>query len=224
APPASATDPGEEGWLSLHGMSGLVLTPTAEVTQDATVRLGYSFMDQKWVPHGRGEFDNEIYFLDFGFLPRVEATVRATVLPGSRLTRFDEAPIVDRMGSVRLQLLRPSRVPALAVGIDDVRGTRFYHSLYVVGTQRVAFDVARLDLRLSAGYGSRALEANNYLLDGVFGGLEARVFRTVSFVGDYDTEKWNAGVRLLLFRRISAHLAWLDLEIPAGGVGFLHRF
>jgi hypothetical protein len=50
------------------------------------------------------------------------------------------------------------------------------------------------------------------------------VFRTVSFVVDHDTEKWNAGVRLLLFRRISAHLAWLDLEIPAGGVGFLHRF
>jgi hypothetical protein len=27
-----------------------------------------------------------------------------------------------------------------------------------------------------------------------------------------------------LFRRVSAQLAWLDLEIPAGGVGLLHRF
>jgi hypothetical protein len=223
APARAAATEGEEGWLSLHGTSGLVVTPTAEVAPDATLRLGYSFMDAKWVPHGRGEFDNEIWFLNFGFLPRVEVTVRATVLPGSRLTRFDDAPIVDRMGSARLQLLRPGRFPGIALGVDDVRGTRYYHSLYAVGTQRVVWDAAGLDLRASVGFGSRALEARNHLLDGVFGGLETRVFRTVSFVADHDTEKWNAGVRVRLLGRISAQVAWLDLEIPSAGMGLLHR-
>jgi len=222
---AGTADAGDgSGWLALHGMSGLVLTPTAEVAADATVRVGYSFMDREWVPHGRGQFDNELYFLNFGFLPRVEITVRATVLPGSRLSRFDDAPIVDRLGSARLQLLRPGRFPAVAVGVDDLRGTRFYHSLYVVGTHGVGLGSAALELRGSLGFGSRALDAANHLLDGVFGGLELRGLEAASVVVEHDTEKWNGAARVRLFGHVSAQLAWLDLEIPSWGAAWTHRF
>ena len=212
APASSTSAPPAQGWGNLHGMSGLLLTPTAEVADDASVRIGYTFMDKKWSYHFRGEASNELYYLSFGFLPRVELTVRASVLPGTRLSRFDDAPIVDRMGSVRLQLLRGGRWPGLAVGIDDIRGTRFYHSLYAVGTQGVELSSGTLDVRASLGFGSRELEARNYLLDGFFGGVELRLVRPLSIAIDFDTEKWNSGARLLLFRRVSVYLAWLDLE------------
>jgi hypothetical protein len=213
-----------DGWPSLNGTSGLVLTPTAEVLPDASMTFGYVFIDRNWAHYGRGEVDNELYFISFGFLPRVELSVRATVLPGTRLSDRGDAPIVDRMGGVRLLLLRENRWPSVAVGIDDVRGTRFFHSLYGVGTKGFELKNTPLDLRFSLGYGSRALEARRHVLDGVFGGVEARLHRTVSVTVDFDTEKWNSGVRLKLFRRLNVQVAWLNLATLSGGVSWTQHF
>jgi len=206
--------------FSLGGTTGLVNTPTADVLPDRALRFGFVLVDREWAYAGRGVTDNEIWFLSMGFLPRLEVSVRATVLPEIPLLEGREAPAVDRVASARFSLLDEGRWwPALAVGVDDVRGTRLFHSLYLVGTR--SHRVTRgLELGLSAGFGSTALTARRHVLDGPFGGLEVRLGDRVSVVLDADTEKVNSGFRLTLFDRVSLHLALLHLDTVSGGVGW----
>lgn len=214
--PAAAAGP------ALNGMTGLVNTPTAEVLADGSVRLSATQVDEKWAFHGRGRIDNRIFAVTLGFLPRTEVSIRATWLPELSLLELQSATVVDRLGAGRLLLLRESGLrPALAVGIDDVRGTRLFHSSYAVATRTLRG--RRPVLRASVGYGTRILEAGEYVLDGAFGGVEAG-WGPASALLDFDTEKWNSGARLTAFGRMNVYFALLDLETPSGGLAWIHRF
>src|SRR5262249_17640204 len=152
-----------------------------------------------------------------GFLPRLEVSIRATVLPGEHLIEEVKTPAADRMGSARIRAIDESRWPALAVGIDDVKGTRRVHSLYAVATKSVRPARGPLALEVSAGYASHAIRAARYTLDGGFGGAEVRAFGAVSGIVDYDTERWNAGGRIVLFRRLAAQAVFVDMDVLCGG-------
>lgn len=207
---------------ALNGMSGLVGVPSAAVLPDGHVRLGASWIDEEWAYQGRGEMDNEIYYVTFGFLPRVEVSVRATHLPELTLLSTGNAIVVDRLASGRLLLRRGGRGPAVAVGIDDVRGTRLFHSLYAVATERVRVGPGALEL--TVGYGSDALVADVHVLDGVFGGVAVRPVPWAAAQLDFDTEKWNSGVALTAFGRWTVQVVLLHLDTPSGGLAWTHRF
>jgi len=214
--PARAAGP------ALNGMTGLVNTPTAEVLPDASVRLSAAQIDEKWAFHGRGRMDNRVFAVTLGFLPRTEVSIRATWLPGLSLLEIRDATVVDRLAGGRFLVLREgARTPALAVGIDDVRGTRLFHSSYGVVTKTLS--PARPLLRVSVGYGTRLIHAGEYVLDGTFGGGEAG-WGPVSALLDFDSEKWNSGARLTAFGRVSVGFALLDLDTPSGTLAWDHRF
>jgi len=210
----------------LRGMTGLINTPTADVLPNGTVRFGFSLVDKQWAYHARGRTDNNHYFLSVGFLPRVEVSVLASYFPHDKLSIFLEGEgTVDRGGSGRILLLDEGHTrPAVAVGIDDARGTRRFHALYVVGSKWLRRPDLPVAAHFSAGYGSTALRAKNHILDGVFGGGEVVVRNTVSVALDYDTEKWNTSIRLIAFHRLAAHFAFLHLEAPAGGFTWTQSF
>jgi hypothetical protein len=210
---------------SLGGSSGLFNVPTANVLSDGTFDFGYNVIDREWAYEGRGAIDNRIWFLSMGFLPRVEVTVRATVLPGESL--LEEVPVdaVDRMASARLQVLREGRwSPAFAVGIEDLKGTRRFHSLYGVASRSVFREGIPVRAQISAGYGLRSIDAARYLLDGGFGGVELQFPHGISGIAEYDSEKWNAGLRLSLLSRVDFRLVFLNLDTISGGLSLRHRF
>jgi hypothetical protein len=217
-PPSPARATG----AALDGMTGLVNTPTAEVLPDASVRLGAAEVDEEWAFHGRGRMDNRIFTVALGFLPRTEVAIRATWLPELSLLELQSATVVDRLAAGRLLVLTEAALrPAVAVGIDDVRGTRLFHSSYVVATKTLLASGPLL--RASLGRGLRVLDAGEYVLDGTFGGVEIG-WGPVSALLDFDTEKWNSGARLTAFGHVGAHLALLDLDTPSGGLTWIHRF
>jgi hypothetical protein len=210
---------------TLLGTSGLVVTPTADVIPGETILFGLTFTDKAWSYFDRGDSDNYTYFLTAGFLPRVEVSIHATYAPNDRLIQTsDNEGTNDRGASGRLLLLvEGDRRPGLAVGIDDVRGTRRFHSLYAVTSKGYTFGNSVL-IRGSLGYGSDALDAKNYILNGVFGGGEIRYRETAGIALDYDTEKWNTSFRLVLFERLAAYAAFLDFKSPSGGISWFQRF
>jgi hypothetical protein len=220
--PLALPPPARSAGAALNGMTGLVNTPTAEVLPDASVRLGAAQVDEEWAFHGRGRMDNRIFAVSLGFLPRTEVSIRATWLPELSLLELESATVVDRLAAGRLLLLTESGLrPALAVGVDDVRGTRLFHSSYVVATKTVR-ERGPL-LRASLGGGLQLLDAGEYVLDGAFGGVETG-WGPVSLLLDFDTEKWNSGARLTAFGRLGAHVALLDLDTLSGGLTWIHRF
>lgn len=216
--------PGEAAHSSLSGMSGLINVPTANVVDDGWFHFGYNLIDREWVYDGRPRIDNRIWFLSIGFFPNLEVTARATVLPGESL--LEEVPVdaVDRMVSFRYRLIRESAWPALAVGIDDLKGTRRFHSLYSVATRTLRPLDGSVEFEISAGYGLRTLDAGHYLLDGGFGGIEVRPVRNLSGIVEYDSEKWSGAVRLTVLSRLDFQLALLNFTTASGGLSFKQHF
>jgi len=225
AAPARGTEP-QTGHASLGGTSGLINTPTADVLSDATFRVGYFRIDKRWAYQLRGVSDNDVYFVSFGFLPRVELTVRATVFKDVTLLPDTDFPQVDRMGSARVLLLPEGRGarPAVAAGLDDPRGTRRFHSLYLVGTKTVPLPVGQMTLRASGGYGFPAFSAARRVLDGGFGGVELGFRPYLTGTLEYDSEKWNTGMCLVFLGHLSVHAALLHLDTLSGGAAWTQPF
>ncbi|HYV51360.1 MAG TPA: YjbH domain-containing protein [Dongiaceae bacterium] len=211
---------------SLIGMTGLINTPTADVLPSGGLRLGAGFLDKDWAYHARGKSDNYHYYLTFGFVSRVEVSIRASYFPDDQLdTATSEKGTVDRGGNARVLVLTEDRIrPAVAFGMDDVRGTRRFHSLYGVGSKTFVIKPELIRVRLSAGYAPDWIEAKDHNLFGGFGGGEVTVGKWASWAIDYDTEKWNTCFRLFAFSRVTAYLALLNFEGSAGGVSWTHQF
>lgn len=209
---------------NLLGTTGMILTPTAAVLPPDAIRFGVGFLDRRWSYLDPGPSDNYNLHLDAGFVPRVEVSLRASYAPKDRLGDDESLPEgnVDRGAAIRFLALRGGpRYPALAVGIDDAQGTRLFHSLYMVATQSVRLPAGHLAANVSLGYGSDALDATSYVLDGLFGGGELVVSGAASLAVEYDTEKWNAGARMTVLRHVTLQFVFLDLDLPSGGISWI---
>lgn len=211
--------------INLTGMTGFVNTPWAGVLADRRLEAGYSHLPQKWAYDHRGTNDNEVYYVTLGFLPRVEVSARWTVIPG--LTSFEEEvpeselTDTDYMASGRLCLLPPTtNRPGLAVGIEDAKGTRRFHSTY--GVAGLPWRIQQVQGRLSMGYAFRALKAGRRTLLGTFGAVEVSPWRLLAAQLEYDTEKWNLGLAVPAPYGIRFRAAWLHMQSLSVGIGFGH--
>jgi len=215
--------PGPPQWVSLTGMTGFINTPWAGVMKDREFEIGYNKIPKEAAYSRRGINSNEVYYGTMGFLPHVEVGLRWTVIPGYHTFQdiVPESPYVDadRMFSARIELLPPKPMrPGLALGAEDLRGTRRYHSTY--GVAGMPFDIYRLQNRVTIGYAPRVFTASGRTLDGLFGAYEFTVRQTVAAALEYDTEKWNSMLGINLGFGLRARVALLDLEHLSFGVGW----
>jgi hypothetical protein len=206
-------------------MTGFVNTPWAGVLADRRLEAGYSHLPLEWAYDHRGTNDNEVYYVTLGFLPRTELSVRWTVIPGLRSFEDDvpesELTDTDYMASGRLCLVPPrTNRPGLAVGIEDAKGTRRFHSTYAVAG--LPWRIQQVQGRLSMGYALDAFEAGRRTLLGTFGAFEFSPWRYLAAQLEYDTEKWNLGLAVPAPHGIRFRAAWLHLQSLSVGVGFGH--
>lgn len=209
--------------VSLTGTTGFVTTPWCGAMSDRAVEVGYNRIPRGGAWDQRGVHRNDVYYAALGFLPRIEAGLRWTVLPGYRAfaDAFPESRLTDsdRMLSGRVELLppRPGR-PGLAVGVEDAVGTRRFHATYAV--TGIPFEYRGLRSRLALGYASRTLTAARHTLDGGFGAAEVMPLRSVAVSFEYDSERWNAALGVDLGFGLRARAALLDLERASVGAGW----
>jgi hypothetical protein len=174
---------------SLGGLPGLVNVPVAASVPSGMVDL--SFNDAR-TPSLFGAIGAQHSLLvAFGLLPRVTIGLRGTVAGNVRRT----GEYRDLGEQLHVQLLEEgTRTPSLAVGIQDAVGVNaFYHARYVVASHRL-FGVARA----TVGYGSGPVR-----LHGVFGGIEAGIGSWATAMGEYDGERYAAGLRMTPFPTIA---------------------
>lgn len=218
---------GPVAWVNASGMTGFIFTPWAGVLPEGTVSLDYTHVPSKWSYSGRGEFVNQAWSMAVGLLPRTEVSLRFTRLPGAK--GFDPSDPdnlistdTDHMASGRLVLLTPTRTrPGLAIGAEDIEGTRRFHSAYLVAG--MPFEISCVQSRFSFGYASRVFKAARHVLDGGFGAIEISPWRAVATRVEYDSEKWNVGIGVELPFGFGLRAAALNLETLSAGVGWTHE-
>ncbi|HST58121.1 MAG TPA: YjbH domain-containing protein [Longimicrobium sp.] len=203
---------------SLSGTSGLISVPTADLAQDGTLTLGVSRMDR--LHNGLPRFPDApaiVQFATVGFLPFVEVGLRVTRPKG-----IPRQALGDRMVSVRVRALREGRLhPAVAVGVQDILGTRKYHALYVVASKRVPTGALPGPVRAHLGYGHHLPgRVGGQQFAGVFGGISAAPVSWVTALVEYDGERMNAGMRLHVLRHLSVLAALQNLKGASLGVSY----
>ncbi len=209
--------------VNLSGLSGYWNSPSAQVLGDADAEVGYNTIPKRWTYDHRNEYRNDVYFATVGFIPRVEVSARVTAIPGfykfqgiDSLTRYSDA---DRMLSGKLQVVRGRRwIPDLTLGVEDPFGTRRFHTSYVVAGRSFRFGTTHV--RADAGY-AFILPRNvaGHTLKGGFLGVDARFIDALGLVAEYDSEKWNLGVKLRAPLGLTGRLVWLNAQSLSGGVG-----
>ena len=190
---------------SLYGTSGWAFAPTALLDADGTARLHYGRIDENVAfptvlcnpdesgAGGRGlpRCDQMVLAASLVALPRAEVYVRL-------VRRFDVVDFrgADRSIGAMFVAHREKRVlPAVAVGVRDVGGTRNFHALYAVASKRVALSqtgIGRLEAEGSLGHAFDFLDANRLELDDtVFGSAGLRISGRLGVGAEYDTRRIN---------------------------------
>ena len=211
--------------VSLTGMTGMINTPWCGVMPDGDVEIGYNRIPKEAAYDHRDENRNDVYYAAIGFLPHAELGLRWTVIPGLKafgsIVPDSKLTDADRMVSGRIELLPPrSGRPGLAIGIEDARGTRRFHSEYAVAG--IGSETWPLRPRLTLGYAFTALTASRYTLEGAFGAIAVRPWRATEVALEHDSEKVNALVGCEAGLGFRARVALLELRHVAVGLGWSH--
>jgi hypothetical protein len=211
--------------MNNSGVSGFINTPWANTLSDKTVSLDYTHIPKEAAKENRGIYDNDVYALSIGLLPRIEANVRFTRIPGLRGFVADPDNVIttdtDHMVSGRLALLTPKGWrPGVAIGAEDLNGTRRFHCSYLV--TGLAKEIKDVQTRFSLGYATHVFRAPSYVLDGGFGAVEA-TWRGVAAQTEFDSEEWNVGIGVALPYGLRIRTTVLNLETLSAGVGWTHK-
>ena len=109
-----------------------------------------------------GTPDQKITLTSFPF-DWLEASVFYTNIQGRPYQGFEYQDYKDKGFNFRIRVKEEGVLPAVAIGINDVAGTGFYSSEYIVGT----YGVGNLDFHFGLGWG--ALNGSNKRFKNPFG-------------------------------------------------------
>lgn len=209
---------------NLEGLSGLIFIPTAELQNDGTVSIGVNYLDKELVSFS-GHKDNAFTpFVTLTYLPFVELSFRITRLIKSEITTQG---IGDRTISARFRITEEEKYfPSVLIGFHDLlavfggEGAIHNNALYLTASKHINFDSPKNFLGLHIGYGTDAVKANTHNFSGIFGGINLKLFDMLELISEYDSERFNGGIRLSLFQHISLLGGFIGFKSFSGGAAF----
>lgn len=211
---------------STTGFSGYFSIPTAELSPDKSVNIGYNQLNRKYYGFYEGKHDLDVGFIDIGFLPIMEVGIRITRPRGFQT---ENKTTWDRMIASRILPVKETKYfPAVAVGFQGFfttgkdGGANYFNSTYIVASKNFTTGWFINKFGLSLGYGSDILKASSYQFIGVFGGFKfsPKNMDNLELMVEYDTDKWNVGARIICFKHIILLAGFEGLDSFSGGVSY----
>lgn len=207
--------------MSMVGTTGLVCIPTAQVMPNGEIALGMAYTDPKYSYHGPESFQI-VYCASVGYLPFLELGFRITQFPGF-LEPKAYGSAKDRMFSAKLRIINESRyLPSLVLGVHDLYGHAVnFNAQYAVISKSIKVPlVGKAGFHI--GYSPNPIkhhEINNYSMEGAFAGIEKALCKYVILMLEYDTQKYNLGLRIEPFDdKIHIDVSMLGLSRISGGM------
>jgi hypothetical protein len=174
-----------------HGVVGLINTPTARFYNESThgVTLYNGTPDQKVTLSSN----------PFNWL---EASFFYTNIQGFPYPGFEYQDYKDKGFNVKFRIKEQGLLPAVAIGINDIAGTGYYSSEYLVGS----YGINNYDIHFGLGWGTLNDESSSskknplIILDNSF---EFRPKQTKGAGGQFDLNRYFSGKTAAPFYGIS---------------------
>lgn len=203
---------------SLSGLTGLFNIPTAEIVQDGSIAMGANYLERNHLKYANGKKDVIAPFVTVGFLPFLELSIRIT----RQLNFQGEHHVMDRMFSGKINFLTEKEtLPAITVGFHNPYstepGAKHFTSTYLVLSKNIKTGSIINKLHFTIGYGSKIIKAYDYQYIGLFTGASISLFDSIELMGEYDAERFNAGLRITLLNHIKLLGGFVDLKHFSGG-------
>jgi len=176
--------------ISSLSYPGLINTPSAYVSNWGDVYFGGThFHKNAAYTFEAGESNERSFWLHLGFLPFGEVSLRFTKPYAIR----PEYGIGDRSISFRLQLLKETKNrPAILMGTQDPFAIQsFFNTNYLVLSKK--YQIKQIEINTNLGYGFKIEEARAHVLQGIFGGMQAK-WRQLRIMAEYDADRINFGI------------------------------
>lgn len=204
--------------MSLSGTTGLVETPTARIISDGRVAFGLGYTDKYYALFSPGDAQL-VYYVTVGYLPFLEVGLRITTFPEDIRSGI-LGWYKDRMANVKWLILDEGPyMPSILLGGQDIYGDNMrYNALYAVMSKSVRLPrLGTTDVHL--GYASDLMKAQRHTMIGVFGGVEIEFHKYLTVMVEYDTRKYSAGLRIMLWGdRVNIDAVALGLKRLSGGM------
>jgi hypothetical protein len=174
--------------LSFQGFTGLINTPNAEVIDDGTAILHFNNQFDNHLRdynYSRGVNSERNYIFGVGFFPSLEIVGRVVESKGI---------LMDLSANIKYKIPYTHKyLPNIAIGVQDIGGAfNFYDNKYIVLDKEIGI------FKTSLGYGTAGVVQRAKRMDGLFGGIEAKITSWMSIVAEHDVEENHAGIKVSL--------------------------
>ncbi|MFA5850235.1 MAG: YjbH domain-containing protein [Bacteroidales bacterium] len=212
---------------STVGITGLLNSPSAEMSQDGTVKVGGNILNKEITPD-YWNYHTINYFLNITFLPFFEASLTNTALDLWNEGRFSN---VDRSINFKLRPLMEGKYwPAVVIGSNDfittsselvtpVSGNRFFGKVYLALSKHIDIKGHIIGLHTAYNYvTSSSLEIDFPVSGGI--SYSPAFYKKMNIIAEYDTKNFNVGANLIFLRYIYLQVLMQNLKYMSIGVHF----
>ncbi|MBC3789120.1 YjbH domain-containing protein [Spirosoma utsteinense] len=212
------------GQVNVSGKAGLLYIPSAELTEDGTFSIGYTYNPPDYAFRFNKKNSESICFVNLVLLPRLEVNLNL-LMPNGPIG-FSGRGIGDRQVDLKYVVLTEGKIrPSVAVilsapfGIDNSLITNaLVATRHVVLSKSVTavitagmgspYSIYRASVKndrnedIFSGYSLRDKRKLPYhYLSGPFGGVKLTVVQTGGLMVEWDSQHLNVGAYARLFKR-----------------------
>lgn len=173
-----------------HGVVGLINMPTARLYNEGAV--GITVYD--------GNPDQKITMTSSPY-NWLEASFFYTNIQGKPYPGYEFQDYKDKGFNFKARIKEEGKFPALAVGINDIAGTGFYSSEYIVGS----YGIENIDIHFGLGWGTLNGSDNNIKnpFSIIHNSFEDRPTKTESSGGQFQPSRYFSGSKASPFYGLS---------------------
>jgi len=191
---------------STLGVTGLLNSPSAEMSPDGTVKIGGNFLPKGFLPD-TWDYNTFNYFLNITPVPFAEIAITNTALDNFNIGRITNQ---DRAICIRLRPLKEGKYwPAVVVGSNDVLttytgveaggGNKYFGTTYLALSKH--FDFYGNTVGVHAAYN---IPVSDYAQQKfpVSGGVSftPKFYKDLNIIAEYDTKNFNIGANIIVFK------------------------
>ncbi|MDP8241179.1 MAG: YjbH domain-containing protein [Candidatus Hatepunaea meridiana] len=212
---------------SLCGYSGLILAPGGEITGDGVLTAGMGYVPPEYAILRGPVLGEKVYFFNLGYLPFFEICIRAIQIDHIGNTWG----FGDRSSCLRIRILSERKyIPSMLVGFHDIIGGAMNFRACYAALSKNLHMARNFSLGINIGHGNnldddllKKRKRRLYSLIGLFGGMSFNYRGNLEFVIDYDTRKFNGGIKYCLFKRFNLLVTFLNFESLTGGISYSYQ-